>query len=223
MLGQLIFRQDGWAAQATDRLVQEHILSQDDRLRGWVVTHEGEGGTVHFVGAEGPELAVLYRVIFQTPLAANERLERVGTPTPLAAALSAQFKAREAALHSPFKRFTRDVNTVALSAALIGKEGWLVYLLAATSDPAEMLLGGHTRCHVSEDGQRVLSVEPLSASILRMPIDARLEAVTHTITAWPLETHVFASLLYRRPIPVVTQLGLWDVNGSIIVYKGQVQ
>jgi hypothetical protein len=222
LLGKLIHRQDGWAARASDRLLQEHILEKDDRLRGWVITHDETGGTVHFIGAAGPGLAVLYRVVFPGYAASGERIERVDSPAPLTGALSAQFKAREAALHSSFKRFTKDVNIVALPASLVGKEGWLVYLLAATSNPGEILLGGHTRCHVSEDGERVLSVEPLSAAILRLPIDAQVEAVTHRITDFPLETHVFASLLYRRIIPVITASGLWEVNGTDIVYRGPV-
>lgn len=223
LLGELIYRQDGWAARATDRLAQEHVLDHDDRLRGWVITHEGDGGTAHFIGAGGAGLATLYRVVFSGPLPNNERLERLDPPAPLTASLERHFKARETAIRSPFKRFTKDVNTVTLPASLIGKSGWLVYLLAATSDPGEILLGGHTRCHISEDGETMLAIEPLSKTILRLPIDSQVVGVTHMVTDWPLETHVFASLLYRRPILVATQMGLWEVNGTVITFKGQIK
>lgn len=223
LLGELIYRQDGWAARATDRLAQEDILDKDKRLRGWVITHEGGGGTAHFIGIGAAGLATLYRVAFPGSLAANERIERLDPPVPLTASLAGHFKAREAALRSPFKRFTQAINTVTLPASLIGKNGWLVYLLAATGDPGELLLGGHTRCHVSEDGETVVAVEPLSKSILRLPIDSQVEGVTHMTTKWPLETHVFASLLYRRTIPVITEAGLWEVNGTTIAYKGNPQ
>jgi hypothetical protein len=219
-LGELIYRQDAWAARATDRLAQEHVFDRDDRLRGWVITHDGNGGTAHFVGVGGAGLATLYRVVFPGPVASDERLERLDPPAPLTASLQGHFRAREAAIRSPFKRFTKDVNTVTLPASLLGKSGWLVYLLAATTDPREILLGGHSRCHVSEDGETVLAVEPLSMTILRMPIDSQVEGVTHMLTDWPLETHVFASLLYRRTLPIITRVGLWEVNGVTITFKG---
>jgi hypothetical protein len=158
--------------------------------------------------------------VFPGPVASDERLERLDPPAPLTASLQGHFRAREAAIRSPFKRFTKDVNTVTLPASLLGKSGWLVYLLAATTDPREILLGGHSRCHVSEDGETVLAVEPLSMTILRMPIDSQVEGVTHMLTDWPLETHVFASLLYRRTLPIITRVGLWEVNGVTITFKG---
>jgi hypothetical protein len=73
-------------------------------------------------------------------------------------------------------------------------------------------------------------MEPLSMSRLvvplrspEMPPDAKLSAltVTHLVTEWPLQTHVFVSLLHKLPIFVATSRGLWKIDGyQPIAYLG---
>lgn len=45
-------------------------------------------------------------------------------------------------------------------------------------------------------------------------------AVSHLVTDFPLETHVFASLLNKLPIYVVTRRGYWCVDGDRIRFLG---
>ncbi|MDD9934679.1 MAG: hypothetical protein OXT09_13805 [Myxococcales bacterium] len=40
--------------------------------------------------------------------------------------------------------------------------------------------------------------------------------VTHVVTDYPLETHVFTSLLIRMPVLVATSRGVWHVAGDEI-------
>ena len=40
--------------------------------------------------------------------------------------------------------------------------------------------------------------------------------VTHLVTDWPLETHVFVSLQWHLPVYVGTRRGIWRVNGDKI-------
>ena len=47
-----------------------------------------------------------------------------------------------------------------------------------------------------------------------------LTGVTHNITDAPLETHVFASLLHRVPVLVLTRRGTWRVDGARIAFLG---
>lgn len=41
---------------------------------------------------------------------------------------------------------------------IVSQAGWLVYALAATTNPEEVLVGGHTRIKVSADGTTVVDV-----------------------------------------------------------------
>jgi len=88
------------------------------------------------------------------------------------------------------------------------------------------VFGRHYRVLVGEDGKTVKYVHALSKSILelppRRPNGEKPEAlwVTHLVTEWPLETNVFASLLYKLPVYVGTSRGTWRVNGEKIVFLG---
>lgn len=103
-----------------------------------------------------------------------------------------------------------------------------VYLLAATTVPNVAVFGRHYRALVSADGARVETMTPLSKGVLEMPLHApngsTLTAlfVTHLVTDYPLETHVFTSLLTRLPVYVSTKRGLWLVDGDDIGYLGAV-
>jgi len=105
---------------------------------------------------------------------------------------------------------------------LIGEQGWLVYLLATTQNPGERVLAGHVLVRVNDNGLISLGATPLSLSCLIVPIDlpAGTEQagtfVNHLTTNWPLETHVYTSLLYGLPLYVITQAGTWKVEAGRI-------
>src|SRR5262249_32181266 len=121
------------------------------------------------------------------------------------------FRARQAALAAT-PRNGQPLNPVVLPGAALGQKGILVYLLAGTTQPGEMVFGIHHRVLVSEDGTRVVASTPLSKTALvvsdrNLPAGARPEGayVTHLMTDWPLETHVLVSLMHHnRPIYVGT-------------------
>ena len=100
----------------------------------------------------------------------------------------------------------------------------LVYLLAGTKRPGIAVFGKHHRARVSPDGRQLLSLEPLSKSILELPLalppgakEAGL-AVSHIISETPIETHVFVSLLHKLPVYVSTSRGQWKVDGDRISF-----
>jgi hypothetical protein len=78
---------------------------------------------------------------------------------------------------------------------------------------------------VSGDG-KVREVRPLSKSILELstkaPDGGKPEAlvVSHIVTDYPLETHVFASLSANLPVYVATDRGDWLVDGDKISFLG---
>ena len=94
----------------------------------------------------------------------------------------------------------------------------LVELLAGTTKPDTVVLGKHYRVIVSPDGRRVEQIIPLSKGILEFTKGAGAVALTvsHIVTDYPLETHVFASMLNHVPIYVGTERGVWLVNGDSI-------
>ena len=75
---------------------------------------------------------------------------------------------------------------------------------------------------IPEEGGPPSYVMPLSKSILELPTNASKGStlaamfVTHLLTDWPLETHVFVSLLTRKPVYVGTKVGIWCVDGDKI-------
>jgi hypothetical protein len=90
-----------------------------------------------------------------------------------------------------------------------------------------VVLGKHHRVLISPDGKAVLRFEPLSRAAIEIPPDNPAGTtpvgvfVTHLVTEWPLETHVFASLLNRTPVFVGTSRGSWRVDGDTISFLGQ--
>jgi hypothetical protein len=138
-------------------------------------------------------------------------------PEPLAKLIRARKTAIEAA--GPFDH---AVNPVVLPDA----DGVLVYILAAPTRPKTIVLGKHYRVVVGTDGA-AKTVEPLSKIALELSIVApdgsqpRALFVTQIVTAYPLETHVAASLTAHLPIYVATSRGLWSVDGDSISYVSQ--
>jgi len=110
------------------------------------------------------------------------------------------------------------MNPVVLPAGVIGEEGVLVELLAGTEKADTVVLGKHYRVIVTSDGRRVKRIMPLSRGILELAKDTSAVALTvsHIVTDYPLETHVFSSMLNHVPIYVGTERGVWLVKGDSI-------
>src|SRR5712664_1004201 len=90
-------------------------------------------------------------------------------------------------------------------------------LLAGTKKPKTVVFGKHIRVIVSPDGMRVKSVTPLSETELELSAQSvngtpAALTVTHLVTDYPLETHVFASMSSRLPLYVGTSRGTWLVD-----------
>jgi hypothetical protein len=186
--------------------------------------------TVTFVGtgASGPEAR--QRVAFPDGIEGAPVLEQPTAPAPLDARDTAMVVARQTAAGQPFMICSDRYNTVVLPASTVGKNGWLVYLLAATTKPGVVVFGGHHRFLITPDGRSALEHQPLSRSCLtspppEMPPGARLESsfVTHLVTDTPTEVHVFLSLSHRLPIVVgvAHRNELWRVEGRRIGYLGR--
>jgi hypothetical protein len=210
-----IYIHDFMAATATNVVSIERL--QNSSARGWIVVQDGDGWKVRFVGECDESICSSFDVAFNLE-EKSARLTEFEVPEIIPDAQVAQWNARQLALDSEVQRCSETYNTVVLE----GQDGtepvWVVYLLAATRDPNIVVLGGHHRITVSADGARIIRNEPLTKACLQLPKspDSAALMVTNSISQEPLETHVFSSLLYRIPLYVGTDLGVFAVEGNQI-------
>ena len=70
-------------------------------------------------------------------------------------------------------------------------------------------------------------MQPLSNGALEIPTrddsgkPVAALMVSHVVTDFPLETHVFASLLHHKTIYVATRRGVWRIDGERVSFLGE--
>jgi hypothetical protein len=233
-LGQSIYLQDKAAWVGTDALFEHRHSRDTDDIGGFLATREIDpkgatkpSFTVLFFTSD-PQPRVKYRVRVPLEGGAAATVEEMKAPTQPDENTRVLIRARQTALRT-LGRVTQPTNTVILAARpAIGEDGILVYLLASTEKPNVAVFGKHHRVLVSSDGNSVKRLEPLSKSILELPLRPSRPGsravelvVSHFVTDYPLETHVFVSLLNKIPVLVITPRGTWRVDGTRIQYLGR--
>lgn len=218
-LGRAMFEQDRRASIASE-LVSDNFDPTDERLVGYITSGELPRLRVRFVRTTVDGFEAAIDAQFDDLLLPS--LSRAENPT-LSADEQAQIAARLAAARDSASRCDGRYNTLALPDP--DGSGWLVYAMAATTEPDTLMVGGHVRYTLSADGQTVEHTEPLATSCAKAPLAdlARAAdtdgheglALRTSLTAMPLETHVFLSLTYGLPLFVVgTDLKMWKVDGD---------
>jgi len=101
--------------------------------------------------------------------------------------------------------------------------GFLVYALAGSTRPNEMILGGHIRVTVSADGMKAERVDDISQRMIRQPLapsGVKVEVVgTHDPNSQiPAETYIYTSDLHGVPIFIGPAPGVYWC-----AYKGWLQ
>lgn len=105
------------------------------------------------------------------------------------------------------------------------RSGFLVYALAGSKNPNDVVIGGHYRVTVSADGKNVKSVDALSRSFLVVNKKAGVPSgatpgflwMIHLVSPTPIETHVYLSLVHQTPLYVGTaDRSIWKVEGGKI-------
>lgn len=218
-LGREIFLHDKAAWQATDALL-ESPGKADATVRGWITLEVPGGWLVRFIRQNGVAPCAAVDVTLRAGSASVVAPEPCQT---LEGAQLARYNARATAVQQLDERCTAQYNTVVLPGALMEKSGWLVYLLAATTTPGEVVVGGHYRFLVSGDGREVLEKTRLSKSCLTLPPPPKEgkpagAVASHVISPYPIETHVFLSLQHENPLYVLTEKGLWRASEGQITF-----
>ena len=216
-LGVAIFEQDVRAAAATDLLFAKKIDPAKEGLRGWVVEGDTKSMLVRFIREKDGVMEAFFDVTFEgtkRPVIV-EPASRMLTSTQ-----AAQYKARALALKGITRPASRRYNTVVLPDP--EREGFLIYALAATTEPNAVMVGGHYRFSVSKDGLRIENSDELFRSFMvlstkpkDLPPGATLAALSMStlVSDKPLETHVYPSLLHKMAFYVATPDGrMWTVE-----------
>ncbi len=225
-IGTALFIQDRAASRATDVLLARLGGKNPDGLIGWIVVERGRDQLVRFLTGTPEAPKAGYDILVDRNGRPNDRsgavIETLGADLPQDQL--ARFNARNTAADNiGALRCAARYNSVVLKDP--DSDGWLVWLLAATTEPNKILLTGHYRFHVSADGRTVQKREQLSNSCLDMDrSDATQNGQTIglftsiVVAPQPLEIHVFQSLLNRLPIYVMAAATnrIWSVDGARI-------
>lgn len=221
-LGTAIYVQDIAAWVSTDELIERGIVKRDQRIRGWVSTQYTDFVRVMFIGAIGEKLLGLYAVDVKDGQVVKGSFSEFSNGRELSDIEMGMFLARQLGLKSHFKRCSNTYNTVVFP--IIDSDestnGFLVYLLAATTESNKIPLGGHVRIEISMDELEILELTHLSKSCLLLEKEDTTEAivVNNLVSETPSEIHVFLSLQHRTPIIVLTMTNniTWLVRGADI-------
>lgn len=219
-VGSSIFLQDRAAARATDALLARFGGKPPEGLIGWIVVENGEDQLVRFLLGDPAAPRPGYDILVDKNGRAGAVIEATGAALPDEQAVR-YFARNTAASGIGALRCAARYNAVVLDDP--DSDGWLVWLLASTTDANKVPMGGHYRFHVSADGRTLEKREQLSNSCL--DLDRRqaqqggqtVGLITSVIVApQPLEVHVFLSLLNRLPIYVAAGDKVWSVQGALI-------
>ncbi len=224
-VGKMIYVLDKAAAIATDSLLEHVADPKKAGVAGYLPFLEGtEDGTPKdsylvsfFTSDTPPRIAYEVRVAFNKPPAFNA----YNPPKEAVPGFELFVRARQLAV-AEIPELMQPINPLIIPAEAYGEKGILVYLLAGSSKPDVAIFGKHYRALVSMDGRRIEYMKPLSKGILETPTRGpngekpKALVVSHLVTDYPLETHVFTSLLLGLPVYVITNRGIWCVDGDKI-------
>lgn len=219
-IGRMIYLKDQLAADATDVMFRATQGKPDARTKGWIVP-DGLPLRVVFAGEDNGEVVPVYEVTFNS----GPSFRQYPAESRLSEDLALRFRARQLAMKSDFPRCSDRYNSVVLPGAEMNVDGFLVYLLAATTQPDLLIAGGHHLVRVSADATTVLETTSFTRSCLNIPLvqdgQSVLPMMTHITADTPVETHVFFSLVHKTPVMVGTELGIWQVADGKIKYGGR--
>jgi hypothetical protein len=228
-VGQQLYVLDKVAALGTDVLLANVSDLRNAGVVGYLPLQMGDAqgkptGTyvVAFFTPDSPP-----RVKYEIHVAANTppRFEAFEPPKDGSPGFADLVQARQLAI-AAMPGSAQPINPVLLPAADVD-DSVLVYLLAGTKQPDVAVLGRHFRALVPLGGTRVSSMQPLSNGALEVPTrddsgkPVAALMVSHVVTDFPLETHVFASLLHQKTIYVATRRGLWRIDGERVSFLGE--
>jgi len=214
-LGRDIYEQDRFAWVGTDALLAEIPQGRLAGTIGWIVVERDGVDIVRFARGSASLPEPSFDVTFR------------GDAEPVVTAASGDFSEDELAMFRAVDLGRRAItqpcsdryNSIILPD--VDGDGWLVWMLAATTDANRVPVGGHYRFTISADGRTIEQADRLSRSCLVLSLQAQgggqPEALmtTQLVDDLPVETFVFLSLSHQIPFYVAPPDGrVWEVEGD---------
>lgn len=218
--GKLLYEKDVRAARATDLLLSEVEPSDYPNFVGWVTYPNETDFTVSFYETSAESFTVIGDVTFSEHQ--EPTLELMPKREPSDTEIS-MVKAKITALESGTTSCSDRFNTVVVPSD--SDDRWDVYLLAATTNPDLVQVGGHVKVGVSKDTHDVVETMPLAESCLaldksgnELPETQEVSAawVTHVVSPMPVAIHPYLSLLHDIRLAVSSERGIWMVSSGNI-------
>ncbi|MFT3913488.1 MAG: hypothetical protein QM704_05125 [Anaeromyxobacteraceae bacterium] len=227
-LGRALFEDDLVSAWGTDAAMAAG-LEREAGLKTWITTRDTNGWEVHFLAERDGRLVEPLKVGFPAqPSLSTAKVTRSDPPKEPHPDVRFMYEAYRTAAEPPHRVCSPRYNHVVLPAARIGGDGWLIYLLASSTEPGALVVGGHVRRMVSADGGKVLEDAEMSKDCMTLrekdvPPDSKVKASVVSNLLWPCptEVHVWLSLLSRKDLYVVNKTGLWEIDGTKVTYLGE--
>jgi hypothetical protein len=216
--GRLMYETDLRAAQASDMLLGKIDIADHPNSIGWITYPNTEDFTVSFYEKIGEDFGVLADVVYGHNKTPQISLNPKRTPSDMEKSM---VKARLAALQKVTNSCSDRFNTVVIPST--NQDTWDVYVIAATTNPKLIQVGGHVKVTVSKTTAEIIDVLPLSKSCLaldksgeNLPEGTTLSALTmsHLVTPMPVAIHPYLNLLHNITLFVVSQRGLWMLKSG---------
>lgn len=214
-IGRDIFDYDN-AGNAAAAYMREAGINADERLRGWVVSRDGDRMLVSFLGAHEGGGAVLYEIAVRGATVLQETYVAHSAPRAATEDQLALIKAVYTSREATIDRCAPSYNLVAMTDATTGER--MIHMLPAGYPADQAVVGGFVTVRVDAAGETVLGVTQSPVKCRTIPISEDLIGVgilyEEGDTVTPFD--VWASLAYNRPAHVKSKAnGLeWVVYGD---------
>jgi len=216
-LGRAIYERDTVAYLAALDLQEEFSGDQLGWLDGWITVKEGEEYKVMFIGTDRGEP----RAYFVAFARNGEIYDRFAPPggMGLSRAEIGYWTARQNALTREIQECSSQYNPVIMPyKGRDGAEGGLfVYLIPASTEAGLIKAGGYQLFDYSVDGKVMKGEMPFNTNCLdveKTGNEGEGLILSHSLTPYPQEHHVFMSLLHDTDVIVITQENnlVWKVS-----------
>ncbi len=215
-MGHKLAQQD-WAAEVgTDALIALGANLKHKKLKGFIVENNETHWTLSYIGKRRFSEGIYYQInVTHQEIVKNSYKDYSDKPIKLTDWQKSIFRATETAMMTNILLCSNNYNPVVLPLSLGDTQYLFTYLLAASNQPDLVILGGHHRFIISQDGNKILQHKAHTKSCLsgEMIDSANSQVVTHLNDPIPNEIHIYISYLYEIPIYVWTpDQSLWQVS-----------
>ena len=222
-IGQQLYRYDRMSRAATED-VWKKVEFADAWIGSWVIVGKAGAETLIYHDGDRREPKAVYVATFEGDRLVSGRALSPSEDRTLSEKIKALIAVRRIAVVELAMAHVQRCSSEPFSIIPISSVGLAaVYFLVPQTTMSSVPLGGHYALFASSDGRR-RSLKALGPACMDVPVEqpsasARALSVTHDLTPYPTEVHVWASLSAGVPIIVST-----SQNGRVWrIEKGEIE